>query len=104
DAAQGFGREIGLVGRAPPDVITGIDRLHLRCDLPAHAGADAVAADQYVGMLDLAAGELHAHAAPVLIDALEVMTKVVMRRVDGAAQNLLQPIPRREDLPQRPLV
>ena len=73
-------REVGLVRRAAPDVIAGIDRLHVGRDLRAHAGADAVAADQQVGALDAALGEMHAHPASVLLDALEGVAEVVVRR------------------------
>ena len=62
DAAQRFRREIGLVRRAAPDVVARVDRLHLRRDLRAHAGADAVAADQQVGAFDAALGEMDADA------------------------------------------
>ena len=48
--------------------------------------------------------KLHAHAALVLLDALEIPAEVIMRRIDGVAQQPLQPVPRGEDLPQRPLV
>src|SRR6266540_5421635 len=54
-------------------------------------------------MLDTAAGKLNAHPAFVLIDALEAVAEVVMRGRDGFAQQALQPVPGREDLPQRPL-
>src|SRR5581483_10096191 len=89
---------------AAPDVIAGIDRLHLRRHLTAHAGADAVAADQDVGLLHAAVGEHDAHAAPVLLDALEIAAEMVVRRIDGGAQQPLQAVPGGEDLPQRPLV
>ena len=101
--AQRLRREVGLVRRAAPDVVAGIDRLHLRRDLRAHAGADAVAADQEVGALDAAVGEMHAHAALVLLDALEAAAEMVVRGIDGLAQQPLQPVPGGEDLPQRPL-
>src|SRR5262249_57384656 len=40
--------EVGFVGRATPDVVTGIDRLDRGLDLRAHAGTDAVAADENI--------------------------------------------------------
>src|SRR4029077_12012927 len=52
-------REIGFLRRAAPDVITGIDRLHLRSNLLAHARADAVAADKEIRALALAASKVH---------------------------------------------
>ena len=98
---QRLRRQIGLVRRAAPDVVAGIGRLQLRRDLAAHRRADAVAADQDVGILDPAAVEVHPHAAAVLLDALERPAEMVVRRIDGLAQQPLQPVPRREDLPQR---
>src|SRR5262249_42842573 len=59
---------------------------------------------QNVGVLDAAAGKLHAHPAPVLIDALEIPAEMVTRLVDGGAQQPLQSVPRGQDLPQRALV
>ena len=103
DFLQRLRREIGLVRRAAPDVIAGVGRLQLRRDLAAHGRADAVAADQDVGLLDAAAVEMHAHAAAVLLDALECPAEMVVRGIDGRAQQALQPIPRGQDLPQRPL-
>ena len=103
DLAQRLRREVGFVRRAAPDVIAGVDRLQFGRDLRAHAGADAVAADQDVGVLDAAAGELHAHAALVLVDALEIPAEMIVRRIDRRAQQALQLVPRGHDLPQRPL-
>ena len=44
-------------------------------------------------MLDPAIGETYADAAFVLINPLEIVTEMVMRLVDGGAQQALQPIP-----------
>ena len=99
DALQRLGGEIGLVGRSTPDVIAGIDRLHLRRDLRAHAGADAVAAHQQIGALDAALGEVDADPVPVLLDALEGVAEMVVRGIDGLAQQPLQPVPGGQDLP-----
>ena len=52
---------------------------------------------------DAAAVEVHAHAAAVLLDALERPAEMIVRRIDGLAQQPLQPVPRGQDLPQRPL-
>ena len=52
-------------------------------------------------MLDPAAAEVHAHAAAILLDALEIPAEMVARRVDGGAQQALQAVPRGQDLPQR---
>src|SRR5215467_16290041 len=52
NGAQRFRGEIGLVGRASPDVIAGIDWSYLGRELRPHARANAVAADQNVSMLD----------------------------------------------------
>ena len=38
---------------------------------------------------------------PVLLDALEGVAEVVVRGIDGRAQQALQPVPGGEDLPQR---
>src|SRR5262245_47789036 len=92
--------EIGFVGRAAPDVVAGIDRLDRRCDLRAHAGTDAVAADEDIGALATPAGEMRDDAGAVLLHALEGMAEVVMRRVDGLAQEPLQAVPGGEDLRQ----
>ena len=109
DGAPGLGREISLVRRAAPDVIAGIDRADLGRQLRAHARAHAVAADQNVAMLDLAAGKICAgkfdpHAALVLIDPLEIMAEMIMRIVDGGAQQPLHPVPGGHDLRQRAFV
>src|SRR5581483_3458877 len=55
-------------------------------------------------LLHAAVGEHDAHAAPVLLDALEIAAEMVVRRIDGGAQQPLQAVPGGEDLPQRPLV
>src|SRR5262249_31754474 len=85
DARQGLRCEVRLIGRAAPDIIAGINRLHVRRQLPAYARANAVAADQNVRMLDAAVGEFHAHAAVVLVDVLEVMAEVVVAFLDRCA-------------------
>ncbi len=103
DVAQRLRREVGLVGRAAPDVVAGVDRLHVGGDLGAHAGADAVAADHEVGILHDAVGEMHAHAAAVLLDMGKRMAEVIVRGIDGLAQQTLQPVPRGEDLRQAAL-
>ena len=103
DLLERLRREVGFIRRSAPDVVAGIDRLQLRRDLSAHGRADAVAADQDVGVFDTAAIEMHAHAAAVLFDALERPAEMVVRRVDGLAQQPLQPIPGCQDLPQRAL-
>ena len=51
-------------------------------------------------MLDPSAGEMDANAGTVLLYALEIPTEVVMCRIDGLAQQSLQPIPGRENLRQ----
>ena len=51
-------------------------------------------------MFDPPAGEMHAHAGAVLLDALEIPAEVVVRGVDGLAQQSLQPIPGGQDLRQ----
>ena len=101
--AQRRGRQVGLVGGAAPDVVAGVDGLHVRCDLLAHTGPDAVAADQQVGALGLAFGEAHAHLAAVLIDALEGATEVIALGRDRLAQQALEPVPGRQDLLERAL-
>src|SRR4249919_1936004 len=55
-------------------------------------------------MLDASAGKLHAYAAFVLVDTLEIPAEMVVRLVDGRAQEALQTIPRGQHLPQRPLI
>src|SRR5262245_30189878 len=92
--------EIGFVGRAAPDVVAGIDRLDRGCDLRAHAGTDAVAADEDIGALVAPASEMHDDAGAVLLHALEGMAEVVMGRVDGLAQEPLQAVPGGENLRQ----
>ena len=78
--------------------------MQFRRDLAAHGGADAIAADQDVGILDATAVEMNAHAAAVLLDALERPAEVIVRRVDGGAEQPLQAVPRGKDLRQQPLV
>ena len=51
-------------------------------------------------MFDPPAGEMHAHAGAVLLDALEIPAEVVVRGVDGLAQQSLQPVPGGQDLRQ----
>ena len=55
-------------------------------------------------MLHASAGELDAHAALVLVDALEIPAEMIVRFVDGRAQEALQAVPGGQDLPQRPLI
>ncbi len=88
-------------GRAAPDIVAGIDRLRVGRDLRADAGADAVAAHQQVGVLDATLGEMHAHPMPLRLEALEGVTEVVVRGIDGFAEQALQAVPRGQDLPQR---
>src|SRR5262249_51563640 len=68
--------------------------------LSTHAGADAVAADQDVGVLTTPAGEMHEDTGAVLLHALEIVTEVIVPFVDSFAQQPLQPIPGGEDLGQ----
>ena len=102
--AQRLRREVGFVRRSAPDVVAGVDRLQFWGDLRAHAGADAVATHQDVGVFHAAAGELHAHAAFVLVDALEIPAEVIVRGIDGRPQQALQLVPRGHDLPKWPLL
>src|SRR5262249_47275156 len=76
------------------------DRLDRGRDLRAHAGTDAVAADEDIGTLATPAGEMHDDAGAVLLHALEGMVEVVTRRIDGLAQEPLQPVPGGENLRQ----
>src|SRR5262249_44319864 len=94
----GVGLGMGFVRRAAPDVIAGIDRLDRGRDLGAHARADAVTADEDIGALAMPAGEMHDDAGAVLLHALEGMAEMVTRRIDGLAQEPLQPVPRGENL------
>src|SRR5262249_12953245 len=103
NAGERVWREIGLGRRPAPDVIAGIDRLYVRGDLRAHAGADAVGAEEQVGALHEALGKMHANLVAVLLDMRESVAEVVVRRIDGLAQEPLQPVPGGEDLPQRAL-
>ena len=50
-----------------------------------------------------ALGEMDADALPVLLDALEGVAEMVVRGIDGLAQQPLQPVPGGQDLPQRAL-
>ena len=93
-------REIGFLRRAAPDVITGIDRLHRGSDLLAYARTDAIAADEEIGALALAAGEVHQDAGAVLLHPLEGVAEVVVRLVDGRPHQPLQSVPGGEDLRQ----
>src|SRR4029078_653842 len=72
--------------------------------LRAHASCDSVAANQDIGMLHASAGELDAHTALVLVNALEIPAGMIVRFVDGRAQEALQAVPGAQDLPQRPLI
>ena len=47
---------------------------------------------------------MNAHAAAVLLDALERPAEMIARRIDGIAQQPLQAVPRGEDLPERAFV
>jgi hypothetical protein len=101
DAGACLRREVGLIWRPAPDVIAGIDRLDLRRHLGAHAGADAVAADEKVGALAAPAGKLSHHLAAVLVGALELVAQVIAFGRDRVAQQSLQPVPRGQDLRER---
>ena len=103
DVLQCPRRQIGLARRAAPDVVTGIDRLQFRCQLGADGGAHAVTADHDIGVLDAAAAEVNANAAAVLLHSLERPAEMIMRGIDGRAQQPLQTIPRGQDLAQWPL-
>src|SRR5260221_2729884 len=92
--------KIGFLRRAPPDVIAGIDRLHLRRNVLAHARPDAVAAAEEIGAFAFAADEVHEHTGAVLLDALERVAEMVIPLIDGPAHEPLQPIPGGEDLRQ----
>src|SRR6476661_10172574 len=96
--------EVGFVRRAAPDVVAGIDRLHVWSHLPAHTRPNSVAADENIRMLDALAGKLHAHSALILVDPCEIPSEMITGLVDGLPQEPLQAIPGCEDLPQRPLV
>src|SRR5262249_9625473 len=93
DRAQRRGVEVGFVGRPPPDVIAGINRLHVRRQLRTNAGADTVAADQDIGVLDAATRKMDTHATLILVDTLEIPAEVKMRRRYGGAQQPLQTVP-----------
>src|SRR5262249_30589748 len=90
--------EISLVRRATPNVIAGIDWLDRRRELGAHARADAVAADEDIGAFAAAASKMHGDAGAVLLHALEGVAEMVTRRIDGLAQEPLQPVPRGKNL------
>src|SRR5439155_1920264 len=92
--------QIGFLRRAAPNVIARIDWLHLGRNLLAHARADSIAADEEIGAFPFAAGEVHVDAGAVLLDALERITEVIMRLVDGREHEPLHPYPGGEDLRQ----
>src|SRR5581483_3821099 len=100
DARARLGPQVGLPRPAAPDEIPGVGGLDLGRELRAHARADAVAADQEVGALAAAAGEMRDHFRAVLVDALEIVAEMVAPVVDRLAQQPLHPVPRRMDLRQ----
>src|SRR4029078_5782685 len=55
-------------------------------------------------MIDTSAGEPHANAALILLDALKIPAEVIVRLVDGRAQEALQAVPGGQDLRQRPFI
>src|SRR5262249_44218180 len=73
DALARLGLQVPFLRRAAPDEIPGVDGLDFRRQLRAHGGAYAVAADQEVGALAAAAGEMRDHARAVLVDTLEAV-------------------------------
>src|SRR5262249_56525602 len=75
-------------------------RLDRGCDRRARVGTDAVAGDEDTGALVTPASEMHDDTGAVLLHALEGMAEVVMRRVDGLAQEPLQAVPGGENLRQ----
>ena len=93
DAGARRRRQVRLVGGAAPDVVARVDRLHLRGNLVAHAGPDAVAADQQIGALGLSVGKADAHLAAVLLDPLEGAAEMIAPGRDRLAQQALEPVP-----------
>ena len=91
-------RQVRFVRRTAPNVITSVDWLHFGQDRGAHTGANAIATDEDIAVLNPPAGEMHPNAGSILLEALKVPTKVVMGWIDGIAQQPLQPIPGCENL------
>src|SRR5215470_11549993 len=89
NGAQRFRGEIGLVGCSSPNVIAGIDWSYLGRQLRPYARANAVGADQNVGVFDPIPGKLNPHAALILIDPLEITAEMVMRVIDFRAKQTL---------------
>src|SRR5262249_40601101 len=80
--SAGFRREIRFIRRAPPNVIAGINRLHVRNEVGADARAKPVASNKEIGALTAPVGKMNVNAATVLLNALEDMSEMIALPVD----------------------
>ena len=75
-------REIGFIRRTAPDVIAGIDRLHLRCEAGSDIGPKSITSDKQICSFVTAVGEINVNAVAVLLYALEHVSVMIMLSVD----------------------
>src|SRR5215470_20016501 len=80
--SAGFRREIRFIRRAPPNVIAGINRLHVRNEVGADARAKPIASNKKIGALTAPVGKMNVNAATVLLNALEDMSEMIALPVD----------------------
>ena len=99
----GFRRKIGLIRRAAPEVIAGIDRLHLRQRDGRARWNGTRHKHEQIGTLTPAVGETDPNTAAVLLDALEDMPEMIALTIDRLYQQLPQSVPGRDDLKHWPL-
>jgi hypothetical protein len=68
NSPTGFWRQIGLIRRPAPEVITRVDRLHVRCDLAANTRTKSIASNQQISALAAVIGETNVNTAADLLD------------------------------------
>jgi hypothetical protein len=87
-----------LVGKTTPDHITCVDRLNLRSEHVAHDRTKPVATDQQITGHAFAVLEDGGNGIGVLLNGLQIVTKMMRARGDRGSHNLMQSIPGRDDL------
>ena len=78
----GFRQEIGFVWSTTPDVVAGINRLHLGCEAGANARSEPIACDEQIGALTEAVCEMNLNAVAVLLGSFEYMTEMITLAID----------------------
>ena len=78
--------------RAPGDV-AGIERVEVGQELLAHGRADAVGADQQIGLHAAAVAEMRHHRSAGLLEALQPDAAVIVLGREGVAQDAIEPLP-----------